>query len=159
MSSDMVRIDASFKGIKTQALAEYFVNPPPGQQAMIKEMRTIEQVDADTKIVYWRFKMPMMSDRDNVISLHQRNNDDGSIYFCLKTVERADVPEVPGCVRMFLYTRGIAKPNAESPEDIIDYTEFSYFNMKGYFPARLMNMVIASETQKEFGNMYKYLIS
>jgi hypothetical protein len=76
----------------------------------------------------------------------------------IKTIERENLPEVPNVVRMFAFGRGIVTANKESPEDTIDYTEISFINMKGYFPARLMNMVIASETQKEFGSMYKYLI-
>lgn len=138
----MLRLDASLKDVKMDDFVDYFMNPPPSQQAMIKEMRTLEEIDENTKIVYWRFKMPMMSERDNVISLHKRKLDDGSVYFCVKTVERADTPEVKGIVRMFLYTRGLMKPNPEDPS-AIDYTELSFFNMKGYFPARLMNMVIA----------------
>ena len=113
--------------------------------SMMKELRDIEQIDKDTKVVYWRFKMPMMTDRDNVIQIHNREID-GKEFFVVKTVERDDVPEVPGVVRMFMNSRGLISINKESPDDTIDYTELSYFNLKGYFPARLMNMVIASET-------------
>ena len=154
----MLRIHASFKNIKKEELLKFFLNPPPGQQEMMKEMRLIEQIDEKTSVNYWRFKMPMMSDRDNVLSIHQRDVEGGGDFICLKTVVREDVPEVKGCVRMFLYTRGLVEVNKESPEDTIDYTEVSYFNLNGYFPARLMNMVIASETKKEFSNMYKYLL-
>ena len=125
---------------------------------MIKEQRTIERIDENTTIDYWRFKMPMMSDRDNVMSIHQSLTPDGSEFLYIKTVERDDCPPVPGVVRMFLFTRGLVSINKESPEDTIDYTEISYFNLNGYFPARLMNMVIAGETQKEFQNMYTYLL-
>ena len=156
--TDMLRIDASFKNIKKEEILKYFLNPPPDQMAMMKEMRDIEQIDDQTKVVYWRFKMPMMSDRDNVMQIHQSETDDGSEFICLKTVVRDDVPEVPGCVRMFMFTRGMVSVNKESPDDTIDYCEITYFNMNGYFPARLMNMVIAGETKKEFGNMYKYLL-
>ena len=79
-------------------------------------------------------------------------------WVCLKTIVRDDVPEVKGVVRMFLYSRGLVSINKESPEDTVDYTEVSYFNLNGYFPARLMNMVIASETKKEFSAMHKYLL-
>jgi hypothetical protein len=56
-----------------------------------------------------------------------------------------------------MFTRGFIRPNKESPADTLDYTELSVFNMGGYMPARLLNMVIASETAKDFGNMYKSL--
>lgn len=156
--TDILRINASFKGIKKDQLLKYYLNPPPGQQQMIKEQRTIERIDENTTIDYWRFKMPMMSDRDNVMSIHQSLTPDGSEFLYIKTVERDDCPPVPGVVRMFLFTRGLVSINKESPEDTIDYTEISYFNLNGYFPARLMNMVIAGETQKEFQNMYTYLL-
>ena len=102
--------------------------------------------------------MPMMSDRDNVMQIHMSPYEDGSQWICLKTVVREDCPEIKGVVRMFIFTRGIVSVNKESPHDTIDYTELTHFNMNGYFPARLMNMVIAAETKKEYGNMYKYLL-
>lgn len=145
--------------MKKEQLLQYYLNPPPGQQNMIKEQRTIERIDENTTIDYWRFKMPMMSDRDNVMSIHQSLTPDGSEFLYIKTVERDDTPPVPGVVRMFLFTRGLVSVNKESPEDTIDYTEVSYFNLNGYFPARLMNMVIAGETQKEFQSMYTYLLN
>lgn len=37
--TDMLRIDASFKGIKKEDLLKYYLNPPPEQQSMIKENR------------------------------------------------------------------------------------------------------------------------
>jgi hypothetical protein len=118
----------------------------------------IEQIDENTEVRYWRIKMPMMSDRDNVVRIHQREIEGGSEFVEMKTLVRDDVPEVPGCVRMFHFTRGLVTINKEHP-DTIDYTEIMYMNLNGYFPARLMNMVIASETQKEFGTMYKYLLA
>jgi hypothetical protein len=72
----------------------------------------------------------------------------------VKTIKRDDIPEVPGVVRMFLYSRLLLKPCPISPADTIDYTEISQFNMNGYFPERLMNMIIAAETQREFASMY-----
>lgn len=101
-------------------------------------------------------KMPLMSARDICMRFTYSDQEDGKFFVC-ETVVRDDCPEVDGVVRMFMYTRGFIRPNKESPADIFDYTEFTVFNMGGYMPARLLNMVVASETQKEFGNMYKYL--
>ena len=38
----MLRTEASFKGIKMDALLKYFANPPPDQQKLMKEMRDVE---------------------------------------------------------------------------------------------------------------------
>ena len=43
---------------------------------MLKENRLVEQIDADTCVKYWRMKLPMMSDRDNVVKMHSRALDD-----------------------------------------------------------------------------------
>ena len=37
------------------------------------------------------------------------------------------------------------------------YTEISNFDMKGYMPAKLMNMILAAEVEKEFITMYKLM--
>ena len=50
---------------------------------MMKEMRLIEKIDDETEIKYWRFKMPMMSDRDNVLKIHMRDIDQDSTFFHL----------------------------------------------------------------------------
>jgi hypothetical protein len=121
---------------------------------MTKELKVLEKHSDDSFIIYWRFKMPMMSDRDNVMHIMKQKREDGSIFTMLKTVERDDAPLVKGVVRCFCFTQGLCTVNKESPDDTIDYTELSYFNMNGYFPARLMNMIIASETKREFGRMY-----
>jgi hypothetical protein len=48
--ADLLRVDSSFKGIKMEGFLNYFLKPPPGQASMIKEMRTIEQIDENTSI-------------------------------------------------------------------------------------------------------------
>ena len=123
---------------------------------MLKEMKTIEKIDDQTKIMYWRFKMPMMSDRDNVVKQVRMPLSDTEDYVLLETIERDDVPEVPGAVRMFTFIRGYVRDSKEIP-GAIDYTEITLFNMRGYFPSRLLNMVISSELNRDMGNMYKHL--
>jgi hypothetical protein len=76
-----------------------------------------------------------------------------------KTIQRDDFPEVAGVVRMFIFSRLLIKPCPDSPNDTVDYTEFTQFNMNGYFPDRLMNLIVAAETRREFSSMYKHLKS
>jgi hypothetical protein len=148
LANDLLRIDASMKGIAGPELISYFMKPPPNVSSMIQEERDIEIIDDMTKVVYWKFKMPLMSARDSCMKITQSNQGDGTFFVC-ETIERPDVPEVKGVVRMFVYTRGYVRPNKELP-DTIDYTEMTVMNMGGYMPARLLNMVLASEREKEF---------
>ena len=158
-STDMLRVDATFQGISMQQLLDYFIDPPPGKMEMMKESRILEKIDEYTCVKYQRIKMPMMSDRDQVLSIHHEPIDKNSTYIIIQTVEREDCPEVPGAVRMSMFLRALIRKNPESPEDTVDFTEINCFNMKGYMPGRLLNMVIASEASKEMTNMYKYLAS
>lgn len=98
--------------------------------------------------------MPMMSARDNVMKITITNHEDGRFVVC-ETVDHPAKPVQPGIVRMFVYTRGFVRPSKSAP-GAFDYTELSVFNMGGYMPARLLNMVVASESSREFTNMAKY---
>ena len=59
---------------------------------------------------------------------------------------------------MYQCTNILVSQNPESPNDTIDYCEIATFDLKGYIPGRLMNMVMASEGIKEFKSMYKHLL-
>lgn len=50
------------------------------------------------------------------------------------------------------------RPSPTDPEVTL-YTEIDNLDMKGHFPARLMNMALASEAQKEFKTMYLHIRS
>ena len=110
---------------------------------MMEAMDVLVDNGPNDKIVYWKFKMPMMSSRDNVMNIKIVDHEGGR-FFVGETVEHPDKPVFPGVVRMFVYTRGFVRPGKEAGTH--DYTELTVMNMGGYIPARLLNMVIASET-------------
>jgi hypothetical protein len=58
-----------------------------------------------------------------------------------------DVPEVPGVLRMDMFITCKLRQDPEKPDDLL-LTEYSNFDMKGYFPSRIMNMVIGSIVPK-----------
>ena len=74
----------------------------------------------------------------------------------MTTIERDDCPLVKGVVRMFQQINGYARYDKEDPT-LVHYTEISHFDMKGYMPARLFNMIIASLAAKEFQKLYDHL--
>ena len=117
---------------------------------MIKDFKTIETISDDCLVKYIRISMPMMSDRDNVMQMSKKALDDG-VFLSLHTVEHPAMPPNPKIVRMFNHVVTFLK---QEGSDVIMH-DFEYFNMKGYLPASLMNMAIASETAKEFTTMMK----
>ena len=99
-----------------------------------------------------RISMPMMSDRDNVIQI-QFKDIDGGTFMSMHTVEHAlDKPD-PKVIRMFNHAICFLKQEGND----VTMTDFEYFNLRGYLPASLLNMTIASETSKEFTSMMKHI--
>mmetsp|Transcript_15866 Transcript_15866/g.24416 ORF Transcript_15866/g.24416 Transcript_15866/m.24416 type:complete len:106 (+) Transcript_15866:761-1078(+) len=102
--------------------------------------------------------MPLISDRDTAFKCQRKYLPDGGQLVFVNSITHDDVPEVKGVVRMTMMVHGYVRKNPEDP-NVLDYTEISHFDMKGNMPPRLLNMTIASESQKEFKAMYKHLTS
>ena len=81
-----------------------------------------------------------MSERDSVCSFEKHVMDDGSAIFITKSIEHPDYPPNKKVVRLDLYTAGHAYEDGED----LRYLEFAYLDMKGWFPPRLMNMMVGS---------------
>jgi len=72
-----------------------------------------------------------------------------------KAIERDDIPVAKGCIRMEQYKASMVW-NDEAGD--LHLTEFSSFDLKGYFPKALLNMVMSSMASKsvtQFGNKMK----
>ena len=63
---------------------------------MMKEYTIIEQTEdgngGGDYLIYFRFKMPMMSDRDNIMKLSVKFLDNGNMWFACSSIERDDYP-------------------------------------------------------------------
>ena len=57
---------------------------------------------------------------------------------------------------MYQNITGYQKPHPTIPKAIM-YTEIDQMDMKGNFPTRLLNMVMASAAKTEFEKMYKFI--
>ena len=119
---------------------------------MLKEYRDIEKFDNGDCIKYMRVSMPLMTDRDNVMSLSTREME-GGWFLNMKTVEHPAMPPQKKIIRMFNHVNAFFKQEGDN----VTMVDFEYANMKGYLPASLMNMAIASETAKEYKNMMNNL--
>ena len=93
---DMLRVDAVFKGVSVQKLKDY----DPVKDPYWKESRNVETQKNGDKVMYMRFGMPMMSDRDMYIHNHIEEIE-GGIYMSNQGVDRDDWPHVKGAVRMW----------------------------------------------------------
>jgi hypothetical protein len=143
------------KDVEPKLIMHYFLNPPKDKANLIKEMRQLHVAPNGDTTVYWRFRMPMMSDRDNVALIRQQElKDEGGIFVQCMTVDRDDVPLVKGVIRMEQSISAWVRPHPID-DSITVYTEIDNMDMKGNIPSSLMNMLLASEVGKEFESMYK----
>jgi len=69
-------------------------------------------------------------------------------------VDHPDEPVVKGAIKMFCSTNTLFRTTGDTTEMM----DIEHFDMKGSMPASLMNMSIASETNKEMKNMLRVVL-
>ena len=100
--------------------------------------------------------MPLMSERDNIAKMKIRKMDGNVLFFQMISIDDDRYPPKKGVVRMYQNVTGYQRPHPTIP-NCIDYTEIDQMDMKGNFPTRLMNMIMASASKSEFEKMYKFI--
>ena len=107
--------------------------------AHIKNFKVIER-DASGFISKCYFQMKMgsaCSARDSCISMTRQERTDGKFVYISKSIDHPDYPVSKNMIRMDVFSA----LSAEQVEDGVDFIEFSYFNLKGWMPTRLLNMM------------------
>ena len=66
-------------------------------------------------------------------------------------------PEVPGVIRIEMFKVQKIMQDPSNQEDLL-VTDYSNIDFKGYFPMRLMNMMIGSVIPKGIENMKQELL-
>ena len=141
----MLMSEMRYIGVKKETYLDLMKNGPPTDN--IKEMRVLKENGPNDRHLYIRMKMGgFISDRDNVIHKTTKDIGDGSTLMTIESCD-FDVPDYPGVLRMDAFVTAKLRQDPENPEDLL-VTEYSNFDLKGYFPSRIMNMVIASMLPK-----------
>ena len=132
---------------------DYCKNPQVEGSDLMKEFRCIQDNGEEDQIYYMRMKMPMMTERDNVAHMCTKRLDNDELFVQMKSVEHADYPVKPNMVRMYQSITGYSKPHPSIP-NCWDYCEIDQLDLRGNFPSRLFNMVLASSCKGEMEKMY-----
>jgi hypothetical protein len=85
---------------------------------------------------------PFATDRDAVIKTTYYNLSDNKFLYISKTIKKDEIPEIPDAIRMDMYKATLCW----NVDGDLHLTEFTSMNLRGYFPIRLMNMVMSSMT-------------
>lgn len=147
---DLLRIDAEFQNCTVDQVLDCFINMPTDNQ--VTEYKTLEECADGSIIKYYRVKLPMMTDRDNVIQIFTEKKD-GGVFLTIKSVEYAAMPPVKNVIRMFNYVSCMLKQEGDN----VIFTDIEHFDIKGYMPSSLLNMTIASETAKGLASQMKHI--
>jgi len=145
----MIRSEIIFPNITIAAFAKFMDNFSNGKldkeaMANLKLFKMLEEKSANEKVFYILSKVPMMSDRDLVMHFKKEQLTDDKMLVVVKSVEHPQDPKTKGAVRMEQYKASLVETIGKD----IRITEFSNINMRGYFPMRLLNMVMAQAISK-----------
>ena len=152
---DWVRIELQLHNISDPDwMPKYMTNPNVEESAMVKEFRCTHDNGEADRNYYFRFKLPMMTDRDNICNISVDRRENGLIFLTMRSIEHPDFPPLPNVVRNFQNITGIVKPHPSIPK-CWDYCEIDQLDMKGSFPSRLFNMIMASSCKAEMEKMYR----
>lgn len=145
-NGNMIMTDLRFIGVKKEWYLELMKNGPPTDN--IIERKILKENGPDEKYIYVRVKMGgFISDRDNIVRKSLKHFDDGSTLMTIESVYDQNVPEKNGVIRIDVFKTVKLRQDPEKPEDLL-LTDYSTMDLKGYFPPRLMNMMMGTMLPK-----------
>ena len=83
-------------------------------------------------------KIPMMTKRECVFAMNRTETPNGEICYLMNTVDHPDYPKNNQYVRIDWF-KGVKFSPA--PDGSMDVIEFMQFDMGGYFPVSMLNML------------------
>ena len=92
------------------------------------------------EVMWFVMKMSGMAARSACVKFDRSDLPDGSQYIIQKSIEHPDQPDDGKTIRMDIFSAAKAYP----VENGFAWKEYSSYNMKGWFPPRLMNMLIGA---------------
>ena len=113
----------------------------------------IMEQDADgyPTLMYSKNKMPMMTDRENLCRITRKVIDEDTVIYVINSVEHPDKPRSKNAIRTDFFKGSRFKRVGND----IEYEEFATFDLGGYFPMSMLNMVMKSMISKGVEDFYK----
>lgn len=153
----LVRMDCEFKGgleMKHFDLWMKDIVPNMKSDPTIQEMKVLETskvFEGFPTLIYFVMKMSGMAARSCIITYDRIDEDDGGQFLITKSVEHPDYPNDGKTIRMDVFSAAKAFPI----DGGFTYREYSSYNMKGWFPPRLLNMMIGASSVAQIKEMQK----
>ena len=126
------------------------------KKSMMKSFKYIVNNDPEGYFLFHtRSKVgAMASDRTSLVEMRIQDVEAGkSLFLGCQSVDRDDYPHEDDAVRMMYYKTQIY--TQEGPD--LKLTQFESVDLRGYFPASLMNMIISQYTVDSLTGFYEVL--
>lgn len=156
----IARTQFSQKNIKMTTLMEFFNNMDKyALDKNILESKIISRYEnGEVKEMYQRFKMPLMSQREALLTfqtIELTGEYEGKKLWLMKSVDHPDFPVKKDIIRMNLSKACILyEEDGNSMGE-----EISTFDMGGYFPMRLLNMAIGAMIKEGQQKNYEKMVA
>eukprot|EP00164_Ancoracysta_twista_P004710 GFYU01006367.1.p2 GENE.GFYU01006367.1~~GFYU01006367.1.p2 ORF type:complete len:226 (-),score=61.63 GFYU01006367.1:176-853(-) len=143
--NNIMRGDASFKGIKPEHLLDFFTNPKNLEG--IKEWVDVETLPDGDEIKFYSVKMPLMKLRENVLKYKIDKREDGSIFLSIRSWVHDKYPLKTSTIRVKYKNMAHFRMSSTDPT-VCELTEFIQMDLGGKFPAKTLNGALGKETIK-----------
>lgn len=140
-----------YRGLKKDCAVKYFKHQDTlgWDQEFMKMHQKAEVVerhpDGSCKIIYTLSKAGMMSAREGLMQMSYRELEDGSTLIMTQSIDLPQYPRGKHAVRTSVF-KGTIMKTTDAGDLYIE--EYSQFNMGGYFPTSLLNMLLSTIIKK-----------
>lgn len=150
---NMIRSEIIMRNATIEAFEQLIANfeNESHSDTNIKEYKVLENKDnGRLKVIKTRSYIPMMMDRVNIVLATMKKMPNGQTLIIQRTMDHPDFDSTEDMVRMDVFKATLLTQDKHD----LHIIEFSQVNMGGYFPARLLNMVMSVSVHKFVKSFY-----
>ena len=156
---DMHRAEFNMPNISMQQVDSFVRNfDTKSTDPLVESMTVISRDETHKYATVTRIitKIPMMTKRESIMAMKRMELPSGEVCWLSNTIEHPDYPKNDQYVRIDWFKGMKFSPQ---PDGSMSVTEFLQFDMGGYFPVSMLNMIqtnaVSKETQELFDGMSK----
>jgi len=145
-----MRLELKIKDTTKDMWFEALKEGPPMKN--VSEKKVVKQEGPNSKVIYLRVSVPIMSDREQLVHWQRIDLNEKESILLLQSILMDEYPITANIVRAQMFKCMLIRQDDENPKDL-RVSDVSNFNMKGYMPARLMNMAMTTMFSKGLGEI------
>lgn len=122
------------------------------------DMKKNEAEGTESLIRYMRTTAPMVSDRDTVVGVFSKYDENGKLFQTSRSIEDDKYPDnIKNVIRMYFYESYEMFDSEEDGVPVANLVGFNELDVKGNIPPSLINMSNANSLFKHFKTTMKVM--